>query len=52
LASAFTDISEVADGICVPKIMNEQTSNVTSVSARAEGTVNNFQVGDEHGIVS
>jgi hypothetical protein len=36
----------------VPRAMNAERSRRVNVSARAEGTMNNFQVADEHRFVS
>jgi hypothetical protein len=36
----------------VPRAMNAERNRRVNVSARAEGTMNNFQVADEHRFVS
>jgi hypothetical protein len=52
LAPAYIDLSAAAADITVPRVMNAKTSSIAVVSVRAEGTMNNFQVTEEHGLVS
>jgi len=52
LASPCTSCSAAVGEITVPRAMNAERNRRVNVSARAEGTMNNFQVADEHRFVS